>query len=81
MKLKVLAFGAAQDAVGAQKVVLELDKSVSSVGELKTFLIQKYPELGDLVSFLIAVNARYAYDKTQITSGDEIAIIPPTSGG
>lgn len=81
MKLKVLAFGAAGDAVGGQKVELELDKSVSNVSELKKALIQKYPELGKLVSFLIAVNAQYAYDKTRISSGDEIAIIPPTSGG
>lgn len=81
MKLKILAFGAAKDIVGAPVVDISVDGSDSTVGELKAVLLQKYPDLATLVSFLIAVNSSYAYDETHIASGDEIAIIPPTSGG
>jgi molybdopterin synthase sulfur carrier subunit len=44
-------------------------------------MLSKYPKLAELVSFLIAVNSEYADDDRVINSGDEVAIIPPTSGG
>jgi molybdopterin converting factor small subunit len=30
---------------------------------------------------LVAVNAEYADDATRLTAGDEVALIPPVSGG
>lgn len=82
MKLNVLMFGTAQDSAGSSTVQLELPSKTIRVGELKAALIAKYPDLARLVSFLIAVNAEYAYDETRIiNSSDEVAVIPPTSGG
>jgi len=40
-----------------------------------------YPELGKLSSLAIAVNNSYAQDEEEINSYDEIALIPPVSGG
>lgn len=82
MTLQVLAFGAAQDAMGGKVVQVQLKDSKLTVAKLKTVLISKFPELQQLTNFLIAVNASYAYDEDRlISAGDEVAVIPPTSGG
>lgn len=80
-KLKILVFGVAQDSIGKQSIELEAGSEISTVGQLKSLLVSKYPELGTTASFFVAVNAEYADDVTKITPTDEIAIIPPTSGG
>lgn len=81
MKLHILAFGAAADIMGGRKVELNVADSVTTVGLLKAALTKEYPDITRLTSFLIAVNARYAQDKTRISGNDEIAVIPPISGG
>jgi molybdopterin synthase sulfur carrier subunit len=42
---------------------------------------QKYPKLQQLKSFAVAVDSEYANDGDTLTSQNEIAIIPPVSGG
>lgn len=81
MTFRILAFGIAQDIMGGKVVDIVTTKTVTNVAEIKTLLIKKYPELGTLASLLIAVNKNYANNSTPIESDDEIAIIPPTSGG
>jgi molybdopterin synthase sulfur carrier subunit len=81
MRIRILAFGAAQDIVGGRQFYIVLTGKTAVVGELKTDMLSKYPKLAELVSFLIAVNSEYADDDRVINSGDEVAIIPPTSGG
>jgi molybdopterin synthase sulfur carrier subunit len=51
------------------------------VGQLKTYLSELFPALKDLSSLAVAVNSNYASDKTPISETDEIALIPPVSGG
>lgn len=77
MNLKV--FGVARDIMGGGEV--PLPDSVQNVGELKALLQNRYPKLKDLNSLLIAVNQKYASDEVSITETDEIAVIPPVSGG
>ena len=82
MKLKILAFGVAQDVVGGKSIHVSVPGSSINAASLKTFLIQKYPGLSQVANFLIAVNGQYVYDQKQaIKASDELAIIPPTSGG
>lgn len=78
MEVKVLAFGIAKDIFGSREIVVEAD---GTVGGLKTELEQRYPALKELASYMIAVNDEYATSNTAIQSSDEIAIIPPVSGG
>jgi molybdopterin synthase sulfur carrier subunit len=80
MKVTILAFGVAQDIIGSRIAELEVNGDGTTVGKLKTALADKYPKLAQ-VSFLIAINSEYAYDATHVNSGDEVAVIPPTSGG
>jgi len=48
---------------------------------LKAILENKYPLLKELGTYMIAVNNDYGEDSTIISLKDEIAIIPPVSGG
>ena len=77
MNLKV--FGIARDIMGGSEV--SLSESIQNVAELKSLLFNRYPKLKDLNSLLIAVNQKYASDEIVVTETDEIAIIPPVSGG
>lgn len=40
-----------------------------------------YPEFSKLSSLAVAVNGEYASNGIQLDSNDEIALIPPVSGG
>ena len=77
MVLKV--FGIARDIMGGSEV--SLSDSVQNVAELRSLLLSRYPKLKDLNSLLIAVNQKYASDEILVSESDEIAVIPPVSGG
>ncbi|WP_324674434.1 molybdopterin converting factor subunit 1 [Hymenobacter sp. GOD-10R] len=80
MKLKIALFGITKEIVG--KPELELDAPAEqSVAELIEQLRAKYPALNELTSFAVAVNSDYADDDYQLHERDEIALIPPVSGG
>ena len=82
MKLKILAFGASQDILKSKSVTISVNAESITIADLKLLLIDFYPGLSELASFMIAVNGEYTYDQAiNIVSGDELAIIPPTSGG
>ena len=80
MKVNVLAFGIAKDIFGGSSVDVELPEH-GTTGILKDFLERRYPRLKHLVSYMVAVNNEYAEDEGILTERDEIAIIPPVSGG
>ncbi|GGF01397.1 MoaD/ThiS family protein [Hymenobacter cavernae] len=80
MKLKIALFGITKEIVG--KPELELEASAEqSVAGLIDQLREKYPALNELTSFAVAVNSDYAADDYQLHEHDEIALIPPVSGG
>lgn len=79
MKQQILAFGIAREIVGDPSI--ELEPEITSVGQLRQALANKYPALGEQITFMIAVNNDYASDDLKINENDEIAIIPPVSGG
>ena len=80
MKVNVLAFGIVRDIMGGSMVGVEVPNACS-IGVLKELLTNSYPALTRLSSFTIAVNGEYALPDRAIKSGDEVAIIPPVSGG
>ncbi len=80
--MEVLLFGIAKDIVGkSQLQFLETDIIPSSVSELKKMISDTYPEFRNLSSLAVAVNSEYASDDVPLNRNDEIAIIPPVSGG
>ena len=80
MKLKLITFGIAKDILGAKELELSAE-NVSSTGDLKNELANRYPDFQKLVHFSLAVNEEYQDDDFQLSEGDEVVIIPPVSGG
>lgn len=79
MKVNVLAFGIAKDIFGGSSITAELNGNTTA--DLKQSLETTYPRLKQLASYMVAVNNEYALDEGIITERDEIAVIPPVSGG
>lgn len=77
--VSILTFGIAKDILQTKCLSFEFEGTTTE--ELKRALEQTYPALKQLPSYLIAVNSEYRSNETKINSGDEIAIIPPVSGG
>jgi molybdopterin synthase catalytic subunit len=81
MKVTVKLFAAARELVGQAEVTVEMAAG-GDVAQLRRELAERTPPLASLASrSLIAVNAEYAGDATPIAAGDELALIPPVSGG
>jgi molybdopterin synthase sulfur carrier subunit len=79
MIVKVKTFGISRDILGGREVELEIDGN--SVADLRSTLLLKFPQVKKLNSLFIAVNREYAADDQLLTLTDEIALIPPVSGG
>ena len=80
MILEIMAFGITKDIVGKTLFSFELPNG-SSVKELKEKLETNYPRMRELKSLLIAVNEEYGDETHILNERDEIALIPPVSGG
>ncbi len=78
-KYRLKAFGITKEIIGRRDV--EFEGSIQTVADLRAALKDRYPELGTLRSLLIAINSEYAGDDQTISENDEIALIPPVSGG
>lgn len=78
--MNILAFGIAKEILGGQSTDIQLADN-TTVEALKTRLKKEYPRLEKLTSFAIAVNGTYVDEVQIIQPGDEVAIIPPVSGG
>jgi sulfur-carrier protein len=77
--LKLKAFGITKDILGGKETVVELEGA--TVGDLREFLERQYNDIKSLRSLMIAVNQTYAEDSQTLNETDEIALIPPVSGG
>ncbi len=80
VELNILAFGIAKDIIGKQTFTLDVPET-SSVEQLKSKLYSDFPELQKLKSLSIAVNNEYVAPSEKLKASDEIALIPPVSGG
>ena len=80
MKIKILAFGIVKDIFGTAEKELEVGEPLTVI-QLKSILEENFPQLKTLKSYFIAVDNEYAENDRKINSTNEIAIIPPVSGG
>ena len=79
--MKILLFGITRDIVGSSSISMESSQDLRTVKDLKSYLTNSYPELNKLSSLAVAVNKSYAAEDDELNSYDEIALIPPVSGG
>jgi molybdopterin converting factor subunit 1 len=81
MKVRVRLFAVAREVAGANEVEVELP-SGGTAGELRAALVERWPALAAVLKLSrIAVNADFAGDDRVLSESDEIALIPPVSGG
>ena len=81
MKVRLRLFAVARQHAGTDEITIYLEGG-KTIGDLRRALINAVPELGPLADHLrFAVNSDYAGDATAIEETDEVACIPPVSGG
>lgn len=79
--VKVLLFGAAADRAGTRETELEVEDR-ATLKELWPLLAERHPDLSPMRDTLaFAVNGEYARMEDSVSPGDEVAILPPVSGG
>ena len=80
MNIKILLFGVTRDIIGDSTLDIEISDS-QNVGDMMKELKTRFPDLNRLKSLLVAVNNEYAEEDKILNQSDEIALIPPVSGG
>jgi molybdopterin converting factor subunit 1 len=85
MKVKVLFFAMTRELVGIRECDLILDndnETMITTVTLMEELCRLYPSLLSILDqIVLAVNKAYITDAITLKDGDEIALIPPISGG
>jgi molybdopterin synthase catalytic subunit len=81
MTVTVRLFAMLRERAGTAEISLEAP-DLSTVAMIESILVQRYSGLADLLSkSAVAVNRAYASRETVLHDGDELALIPPVSGG
>lgn len=83
---RVLFFGRLSDASGSEELIIPLPAQARHLSDLKTMLARLNPELGAMLedrSVRTAINQRMSpvHEDPAIADRDEIAFMPPMSGG
>jgi molybdopterin synthase catalytic subunit len=81
MVIRVLFFGALKDIVGRSEESLPL-RGGETVADILAAYRQSHPALEKWVpSLAVSVNQQYSSVSTVLKAGDEVAFLPPVSGG
>lgn len=81
VRVKVLFFGRLKDVAGQSEESLDLSDA-STIEQLFALYSQRIPELAKYRSSVVASrNQEFAAWDTLLHSGDEVAFLPPVSGG
>ncbi len=81
MHVRARLFASLRDAAGTAELGLELEKGATA-GDAWSALVARHPSLAPRRAALAAaVNRRYRDWDTVLEEGDEVAFIPPVSGG
>jgi molybdopterin converting factor subunit 1 len=80
-KIKVRLFANLRELVGEREITITVPDGVT-VSYLNNEILNKYPQLKSFSNkFVTSVNCKVTTGDTVITSSDEIALLPPVSGG
>jgi molybdopterin synthase catalytic subunit len=79
MNVVVLLFAGLKERIGERELRVELNGK-ADVRALLAQLAQRHPVL-ERYPFAVAVNGQYASRDASLAEGDEVALIPPVSGG
>jgi len=77
----VKLFAISKDIIGKREITLMLPNEIS-LSMLRERILETYPSLVSLNNqFILAVNHKIVTEDTMIDNYDEIALLPPVSGG
>ena len=79
--MKIISFGITKDITGSMFLDFDAGAETITMDDLKENLFKKFPALKNLKSLSFALNNAYVTNDTIICNKDEIALIPPVSGG
>ncbi len=81
MRVQVRLFAAYREIVGTGELTWTAESGTTLGGFVDTFL-HRHPRLAPhRGSMLLAVNQAFADPSTVLQEGDEVALLPPVSGG
>jgi MoaE-MoaD fusion protein len=81
VRIKVLFFGMIRDVVGVREDSLEL-ASGTSLGQVFEQYAARFPRLKEMsASTVLALNQQFSTPAALVNDGDEVAFLPPVSGG
>lgn len=81
MPVTIRLFARLREIAGTDELVRSV-AAAATVGDVWTGLASEWPALAPYAASLsCAVNAQYARMTTPVRDGDEVAFLPPVSGG
>ena len=81
MRVRIKCFAWAREVTGEDEIELDIPEG-GTVKELRISLGGKFPSFGQkMESIAVSVNQEFAGDSHAVPAGDELALIPPISGG
>ncbi len=79
--VRVLLFARLSELAGTRETEIELGEGLT-VADAYDLLSRRYPHISKLgANIMYAVNSEYATPSRALRPGDELALIPPVSGG
>ena len=79
--LCIKLFASLRQAMNYDEITIDIEDD-TTVFKMKEILFETFPNLKKInLPFMVAINHKYAVDSDIVTINDEIALIPPVSGG
>jgi molybdopterin converting factor subunit 1 len=78
--ITVKLFASSREIIGKDKITLKLSEKMTAL-DLRRMILEQYPQVVRKIQFVIAINHKIADDATTVHQMDEVAILPPVSGG
>jgi molybdopterin converting factor subunit 1 len=82
-KVTVKFFASCREQSGETAITIDIEPNTTTASDLIQILLERYPLLeAGIREVKIAINRSYVEERSQVLrDGDEIALLPPISGG